>query len=74
MCSSVHPTHSDAVDQSAEISVLSAAVPPLSCRSVTEKKKKHDRKRTVCNKEMIILGDFGGGVDILTNMDFSIFY
>uniref|UniRef100_A0A3B4YQA5 Cadherin domain-containing protein n=1 Tax=Seriola lalandi dorsalis TaxID=1841481 RepID=A0A3B4YQA5_SERLL len=36
---SVHSTHRDAVDQSAEISELIAAVPPPSSRSVTEKEK-----------------------------------
>lgn len=40
MCSSVHPTHRDAVDQFAEISELIAAVPPHDLEMLRWKRKK----------------------------------
>lgn len=44
MCSSAHPTHRDAVDQSVEILELTAAVPPPSSRNVTEREEKKELK------------------------------
>lgn len=43
-CSSAEPTHRDAVDQPAEYSELSAAVPPLLCGHVREEEKKNIEK------------------------------
>lgn len=69
MCSSVNPTHRDAVDQLAEISELIAAVPPTSLLNVTEEEKKV-LKHTLRKREMIKHGDTRRIINILGSLDY----
>uniref|UniRef100_A0A671U7V0 Protocadherin beta-16-like n=1 Tax=Sparus aurata TaxID=8175 RepID=A0A671U7V0_SPAAU len=69
MCSSVNPTHRDAVGQLAEISELIAAVPPPSLPNVTEEEKKA-LKHTLWKREMIEHGDTRRIISILGSLDY----